>query len=168
DAGGQPLGTADLSVAHTGAGQLHLAFSVYVFRPDRQALLIQQRSAAKWLWPRVWANTCCSHLRSGEELVEAGRRRLGEEMGLDCPLTPGPQFVYRAVDPGGHGVEHEFDKILIGFCDGDPLPNPAEVAAWQWIALPELMHRMHDQPDSFAPWFHIGLPKVLSLADTNA
>ena len=149
DAGGQPLGTSDLSLAHSGEGQLHLAFSVYVFRPNRQSLLIQQRSAVKRLWPLVWANTCCSHLR------------LGEEMGLTCELTPGPEFIYRALDPNGQGVEHEFDKILLGVCNCDPVPNPAEVAAWQWMEVSELKRQMHDQPGLFAPWFHLGLPKVL-------
>ena len=95
--------------------------------------------------------------------MEAGQRRLVEEMGLTCELTPGPQFVYRAVDPDDHGVEHEFDKILIGVCDCDPTPNPAEVAAWQWMGLTKLKRRMYDEPKLFAPWFHLGLPKVLAL-----
>src|SRR5205814_2378753 len=44
DAKGQPHGTAEIVAAHSGEGQLHLAFSVFVFRPDRSALLIQKRS----------------------------------------------------------------------------------------------------------------------------
>jgi isopentenyl-diphosphate delta-isomerase len=162
DEAGRPQGTADLAAAHSGEGQLHLAFSVYVFRPSRQSLLIQQRSAAKRLWPLTWANTCCSHLREGELLLEAGRRRLREELGLDCELIPGPEFVYRAVDPQGHGVEHEFDQLLIGTSDSDPTPNADEVTAWRWVELAELQRQMHDQPEQFAPWFHLGLPLLLS------
>ena len=162
DETGQPHGTAELSAAHSGQGQLHLAFSVYLFQPEGQALLVQQRSAGKRLWPLIWANTCCSHLREGETLLEAGRRRLREEMGLDCELRAGPSFVYRAMDPQGHGVEHEFDQILVGTSNGQPEPDPAEVAAWQWIELPELERRMRSQPEQFAPWFHLGLPLLLS------
>jgi isopentenyl-diphosphate delta-isomerase len=162
DEAGRPHGAADLVAAHSGRGQLHLAFSVFIFTPDRRALLIQQRSSAKRLWPLVWANTCCSHLREGESLLGAGQRRLREEMGLNCELIEGPKFVYRAVDPQDRGVEHEFDQVLIGISDSDPTPDPAEVAAWQWIEITDLEHRLHDEPDQFAPWFHLGLPLVLS------
>jgi isopentenyl-diphosphate delta-isomerase type 1 len=162
DESGRPQGTADLVGAHGGQGQLHLAFSVYIFRPDRSALLIQQRSLAKKLWPLVWANTCCSHLREGETFLDAGRRRLREEMGLEGELAPGPEFVYRAVDPNGHGVEHEFDRTLLGVSESDPTPDPTEVASWKWIDINDLVRSMRDQPNQFAPWFHLGLPKVLS------
>jgi isopentenyl-diphosphate Delta-isomerase len=162
DETGRPLGSADLHAAHSGQGQLHLAFSVYVFRPDFRALLIQQRSSAKRLWPLIWANTCCSHLREGEYLLEAGQRRLREEMGLNCELSAGPEFAYRAEDPLGRGVEHEFDQILIGTSSWDPSPDSDEVAAWQWIEFADLQCRMHEHPEQFAPWFHLGLPLLLS------
>jgi isopentenyl-diphosphate Delta-isomerase len=162
DDAGRPVGTTELLSAHTGQGQLHLAFSVYVFSPDDR-LLIQQRSAGKMLWPLVWANTCCSHPRIGETAVDAGRRRLREEMGLDCELTPGSAFVYRAEDPAGRGVEHEYDILLVGWCADDPQPNPAEVAAWEWVELQQLERDMCDHPERYAPWFHLGLPKVLAM-----
>jgi len=159
---GSPVGTADLLSAHTDQGQLHLAFSVYLFSPNGR-LLIQQRSAGKMLWPLVWANTCCSHPRAGEDSIEAGRRRLREEMGLDCELNPGPEFVYRAEDPSGRGVEHEYDILLVGTCADDPRPDPAEVAAWKWVELQDLERDMRERPEQYAPWFHLGLPKVLAM-----
>src|SRR5262245_55051181 len=161
DTSGRPTGTAELVAAHTGQGQLHLAFSVYVFSPDRRRLLIQQRSAEKMLWPLVWANTCCSHPRAGEPAVAAGQRRLREEMGFSCPLALGPEFVYRAEDPHGRGVEHEYDVTLIGMFDGDPTPAPAEVAAWQWVEVEHLLRDLEARPAMYAPWLHLGLPRVL-------
>src|SRR5262245_13893270 len=154
---GRPQGACDVLAAHTGAGRLHLAFSVYLFSSHRRSLLIQQRSAAKMLWPKVWANTCCSHSRPGESALEAGRRRLREEMGIDADLTPGPSFVYRAEDPAGRGVEHEYDVILLGTFAGDPVPNPAEVGAWRWVSLDHLRAEMRERPGDFAPWLHLGL-----------
>jgi isopentenyl-diphosphate delta-isomerase len=168
DSAGRPAGTAEILAAHTGTGQLHLAFSVYVFSPDRQSLLIQQRSAGKMLWPLAWANTCCSHLRPGESALDAGRRRLREEMGIDCELTPGPQFVYRADDPQGRGVEYEFDLILIGSYASDPRPDSAEVADWKWIPLAELQANLAARPERYAPWLHLGLPKVLARVDNTS
>jgi isopentenyl-diphosphate delta-isomerase len=160
DAAGRPTGTADVSEAHSGDGQLHLAFSVYVFSPNGRAVLLQQRSRHKRLWPLAWANTCCSHPRPGEPATEAGRRRLQEEMGIACELTPGPAFVYRALDPAGRGLEHEYDQILIGTFTGDPTPDPAEVASWEWVELDSLRADLESRPDRYAPWLHAGLPMV--------
>jgi isopentenyl-diphosphate delta-isomerase len=163
DATGRPHGTAEIVAAHSGEGQLHLAFSVFVFSPDRRSLLIQQRSREKRLWPLAWANTCCSHPRPGESAVEAGQRRLGEEMGFTCPLTQGPEFVYRALDPHGNGVEHEYDVTLLGTYDGNPTPDPVEVAAWKWVDLDDLRSDLAARPGLYTPWLHAGLPKVVAV-----
>jgi isopentenyl-diphosphate Delta-isomerase len=167
DETGRPTGTAEIIAAHTGAGKLHLAFSVYVFSPDRRSLLIQQRSGEKLLWPLIWANTCCSHPREGEDFIVAAQRRLREEMGLTCDLSRGPEFVYRAVDQQGRGVEHEFDVILLGTHYANPVPDPAEVADWKWADLGELQRDMRDRPDMYAPWFHLGLPRALGFVRTQ-
>jgi isopentenyl-diphosphate Delta-isomerase len=161
DESGQSVGTADLLTAHTGHGQLHLAFSVYLFSPDGRSILLQQRAAGKMLWPLVWANTCCSHPRIGEAPIEAGRRRLREELGIDCELTVGPAFVYRADDPAGRGVEHEYDILLIGTTDAVPVPDPEEVAAWKWVELAALQHDMRNHAENYSPWLHLGLPRVM-------
>ena len=42
---------------HQGDGELHRAFSIFIFN-DKNELLIQRRSEQKPLWPRVWANSC--------------------------------------------------------------------------------------------------------------
>lgn len=161
DAGGRAIGLADAVAAHTGEGQRHLAFSVYVFSPDRRQLLIQQRSRDKILWPLAWANTCCSHPLPNEKPIDAGGRRLQEELGFTCDLVEGPAFEYRAEDPNGNGVEHEYDICLLGTWAGEPAPNPAEVMAWKWIDVDVLRTDMREHPQYYAPWLHIGLPLVL-------
>ena len=162
DDSGRPQGACDLLEAHVGEGRLHLAFSVYLFSPDRRALLVQQRSAEKLLWPLVWANTCCSHPRAGEDALDAGQRRLREEMGIEAELRLGPAFVYRAEDPAGRGVEHEYDVILLGTFAGEPVPNPAEVAAWRWVDVKQLRAEMRKCPQEYAPWLHLGLERLES------
>jgi isopentenyl-diphosphate delta-isomerase len=160
DAEGRPTGSADLLAAHTGDGLLHLAFSVYILSPDGQSILLQQRSRHKRLWPLAWANTCCSHPRLGESIPEAAHRRLREEMGIVLKLSPAGAFVYQARDPQGRGSEYEYDHLFLGTFDGDPIPDPAEVAAWEWVAVPELRDDLAVRPERYAPWLHAGLPRL--------
>ena len=159
---GAKIGVSDVMEAHTGKGKLHKGFSVYVFRNNRKELLIQRRSAKKMLWPMIWANTCCSHPKEIEEARDAGKRRLKEEMGFTCTLTEGPSFVYRAEDPMGKGVEHEYLTLLIGDAgDVTVVPNPDEVAEYKWANVKQLIEDMKTNPDEYAPWFHMGLQKIL-------
>ena len=162
DLDGTPTGVADAIEAHSGEGRLHRAFSVYVFRKQGRELLIQQRSTHKRLWPLVWANTCCSHPRPGEDAVAAGQRRLREECGMSSNLAVHSSFVYRAEDPHGRGVEHEHVTILIGQVDEATTcaANALEIADWKWVPLQELRQDMQQQPDRYAPWFHIGMETI--------
>ena len=166
DETGKATGTMEIVAAHTGIGHLHKAFSVYIFRNRRQEILIQKRSAKKMLWPMIWANTCCSHPHKNESPIEAGQRRMQEECGFTCDLREAGSFVYRAEDPG-RGVEHEHVTMLIGDLDKVPSPNPIpnpnpdEIAELKWISVEELRKIMQQNPESYAPWFDIGLKKIL-------
>ncbi len=163
DPSGKALREADIVEAHTGEGQLHRAFSVYIFDAERKHLLIQRRSKTKMLWPLFWANTCCSHPFENEAPCAAGERRLQEELGFRAQLHEGPQFTYQAYDPGGRGVEHEHVTLLIGVVSKQiPLhPDPQEVEEWTWVTIKQLQTDMRDHPDLYAPWFHLGLQQLL-------
>jgi isopentenyl-diphosphate Delta-isomerase len=163
---GEKLDEVEIIRAHTGEGTLHLAFSAYVFDPSRTTFLMQKRAQGKMLFPGYWANSCCSHPFPNETGVQAGERRLKEELGIDVTMREGPHFVYRAEDPQGRGVEHEYVQILIGTADTSLVvtPDPKEVEEWQWIDLEVLKKDMLSNPDRYAPWFHLGLKKVLSTS----
>ena len=79
------IGTMEKIEAHSTA-VLHRAFSVFIINKN-QELLLQQRSFDKYHSPGLWTNTCCSHQRNGESTLDAGTRRLIEEMGIEVPLT---------------------------------------------------------------------------------
>merc|ERR1719261_893257 len=51
-------------------GQLHRAFSVFIFDETDGRLLLQQRASSKITFPDVWTNTCCSHPLHGMEPSE--------------------------------------------------------------------------------------------------
>ena len=64
---------------------LHRAFSVFILN-DKKEIMLQKRASHKYHSPGLWTNTCCSHQRDGEGNIEAGRRRLLEEMGFTTEL----------------------------------------------------------------------------------
>jgi isopentenyl-diphosphate delta-isomerase len=132
---------------------LHRAFSVFVFN-DRNELMIQQRALEKYHSPGLWTNTCCSHQREGESNIDAGKRRLQEEMGFSTDLKETTSFIYKA--PFDNGLtEHEYDHILVGNFEGEPNLNPEEVSDWMWISIDDLKVDMAASPDKYTEWFKI-------------
>jgi isopentenyl-diphosphate delta-isomerase len=139
--------------AHSGAGLLHRAFSIFLFDgPDW--VLLQQRSAKKPLWPSFWANSCCSHPRRGETCDEAVHRRLREELGVTAGLQRLYSFQYRAsyLDVG---TEHELCTVYAGPYGRDLAlhTNSEEVRAWGWFSRDKINEWVGRNPDAFAPWF---------------
>lgn len=132
---------------------LHRAFSVFVFN-DKNELMLQQRAAHKYHSPKLWTNTCCSHQRAGESNVEAGKRRLQEEMGFVTELEESISFIYKA--PFDNGLtEHEYDHILIGKYQKAPNINPEEVLDWKWMSLEAVKSDMSLKPELYTEWFKI-------------
>ncbi|HKJ92285.1 MAG TPA: isopentenyl-diphosphate Delta-isomerase, partial [Longimicrobiales bacterium] len=114
-------------------GRLHRAFSVFVVRADG-ALLLQRRAPGKYHSGGLWSNAACGHPQPNEDVARAARRRLREEMGIDCALEPVSVFRYRA-SVGGRLSEHELDHVFVGRCEDGavPAPDPAEVVGWRWV-----------------------------------
>ena len=132
---------------------LHRAFSVFVFN-DKNELMLQQRALGKYHSPGLWTNTCCSHQREGESNIEAGKRRLQEEMGFTADLEETTSFIYKA--PFDNGLtEHEFDHILIGYFNEEPAINPDEVASWKWMSLEAVKADISQHPSLYTEWFKI-------------
>ncbi|WP_299112898.1 isopentenyl-diphosphate Delta-isomerase [uncultured Winogradskyella sp.] len=132
---------------------LHRAFSVFVFN-NKNELMLQQRALHKYHSPGLWTNTCCSHQRDGETNIEAGTRRLQEEMGFVTSLEETTSFIYKA--PFDNGLtEHELDHIMIGYYQDTPVINTDEVAAWKWMPLEDVKADMKKNPQEYTAWFKI-------------
>ncbi|TBW28378.1 isopentenyl-diphosphate Delta-isomerase [Gramella sp. KN1008] len=158
----EQIGLMEKIEAHEKA-LLHRAFSVFVFNENNE-LMIQQRAFSKYHSPGLWTNTCCSHQREGESNIQAGKRRLQEEMGFTTELKDTISFIYKA--PFDNGLtEHEFDHILVGKFDGVPVLNPDEVAAWKWVSLEDLKKDMKKNPHIYTEWFKIIFDKYYSTIE---
>ena len=152
DAEDHELGTMEKIEAHEKA-ELHRAFSVFIFN-DSGELMLQQRAAHKYHSPLLWTNTCCSHQRLGESNIEAGKRRLREEMGFEVDLDEKFHFIYKAEFDNGL-TEHELDHVMLGYYNGEPDINPQEVASWKWIDMEVLKKDIIDNPEEYTTWFKI-------------
>ncbi len=148
----EPIGLMEKIEAHEKA-VLHRAFSVFIFN-DNNELMLQQRAAEKYHSPLLWANTCCSHQREGESNLEAGKRRLQEEMGFQCSLEEKFSFIYKA--PFDNGLtEHELDHVMIGTYNREPRINKEEVAAYKWMSLAAVKNDIKENPAIYTEWFKI-------------
>lgn len=148
----EKIGLMPKQEAHV-KGLLHRAFSVFIFN-QKNELMLQQRALHKYHTPGLWANTCCSHQRDGETSIDAGKRRLFEEMGFVTELKETTSFIYKA--PFDNGLtEHELDHILVGSYEENPQINPEEVADWKWMDLEEVKNDIQSNPDIYTPWFKI-------------
>ena len=132
---------------------LHRAFSVFIFNNEGK-LMLQQRAADKYHSPLLWTNTCCSHQREGETNLEAGKRRLEEEMGFTTDLKEVFWFVYKA--PFENGLtEHELDHVMVGYYDEAPKINKEEVASYKWMSLIDVKESIEKNPKEYTEWFKI-------------
>jgi len=146
------IGLMPKLIAHELA-LLHRAFSVFIFN-DNNELMLQQRALGKYHSPGLWTNTCCSHQRDHETNIEAGKRRLEEEMGFVTELEETTSFVYKA--PFDNGLtEHEYDHIMIGRYNGQPNINKEEVENWKWMPLDMVKIDIANHPKAYTAWFKI-------------
>jgi isopentenyl-diphosphate delta-isomerase len=148
----EPIGLMNKMEAHEKA-ILHRAFSVFILN-DNNEVMLQQRAQHKYHSPLLWTNTCCSHQRAGETNIQAGKRRLYEEMGFEVELKELFHFIYKA--PFDNGLtEHELDHVMIGYSNSEPLINPEEVASWKWMKIEAIKDDMIQNPAEYTVWFKI-------------
>ena len=148
----EQIGLMNKLEAHEKA-VLHRAFSVFVLN-NKNEIMLQQRAKQKYHSPLLWTNTCCSHQRDGETNLQAGSRRLFEEMGFVTELKELFHFIYKA--PFDNGLtEHELDHVMIGYFNDEPQINFEEVENWKWMTIEDVKNDMKKYPDDYTIWFKI-------------
>lgn len=134
-------------------GILHRAFSVFVLNNNNE-IMLQKRAYNKYHSGGLWTNTCCSHQREGENSIEAGKRRLLEEMGFETELKILTSFIYKVEFENGL-TEHELDYLLIGKYLKSPVINKQEVADWKWMKVELIADDIKLNPNNYTSWFKI-------------
>lgn len=135
-------------------GDLHRAFSILLFNSDNE-MLLQRRAESKYHSGGLWSNTCCSHPMDGEDILDAGVRRLQEEMNIDCNnLEHLFSFIYKTELE--NLTEHEFDHVLAGSYNKRKINlNPKEASDYRWVSIEQLKEEISRFPGNFTAWFKI-------------
>jgi isopentenyl-diphosphate Delta-isomerase len=151
DDDGATTGVAEKLAAHLAPGQLHRAFSVFLFDDDGR-MLLQRRALSKYHWPGVWSNACCGHPYPGEPPFLAATRRVVEELGVaPSSLRSAGTVTYRHVDEVSGLVEHEYNHLFVGRITTELAPDPAEVDDTAFVDAAELESRRANA--EFSGWF---------------
>ena len=149
DSADVPLGTASKLDAHR-RGLKHRAVSALV-RNSQGLMLLHRRAAGKYHSAGLWTNACCSHPRPEENETAAVRRRLKEEMGVDCLLDPLFVAQYRTA-VSNDLIEDEVVHVFGGTHDGAVAPDANEVSDWKWMAYDELTADITAHPERYSVW----------------
>lgn len=150
DKNDREMGTMEKMEAHR-QGVLHRAFSVIIVN-DNGEMLLQQRAVHKYHSGGLWTNACCSHPYPGEDIIAAGERRLYEEMGIKTKLDTIGSFIYQCKFSNGL-TEHEFDHVLKGIYNEDPIINVEEVETFKWMNIDLLKSSIIRNPEQYTFWF---------------
>ena len=134
-------------------GLLHRAFSIFIFN-SKYEFLLQKRASSKYHSGGLWTNTCCSHPREDEDILDAANRRLIEEMGIETSLRKVYEFTYKA-ELDNDLTEHEFDHVFYGVYNEDPVINRDEADDFKWIDMGLLNEDIKINGDNYTVWFKI-------------
>lgn len=156
DENDHPIGSQEKLTAHL-IPQRHRAFSILVFNHQGDTL-IQKRALGKYHSPGLWANSCCGHPRPEENIRDAANRRLKEELGFSCPLSP-LRTVNYTLKLEKNLWELEYTHLFRGIYDGEIDFNEHEVCEIQWIAPSDLRNDVFTHPQKYARWFRLYILK---------
>ncbi|MFA7233143.1 MAG: 16S rRNA (adenine(1518)-N(6)/adenine(1519)-N(6))-dimethyltransferase RsmA [Terrimicrobiaceae bacterium] len=125
----------------------HRAVHVLIFNSQGD-LLLQKRSIWKDRNPGCWDSSAAGHVDSGENYLEAARRELHEELGIEAPRL---EAIGKLTPCGQTGWE--FIEVFRGVHDGPFLPAPLEVETVAFFRKEDVLAWTAGSPQDFSPVF---------------
>jgi len=151
------IGKMEKMEAHKKA-LLHRAISVFICNSKGEWLL-HRRAMEKYHSKGLWTNTSCSHPFPKEKSLDAAKRRLYEEMGLNAELTEIHSFIYKQ-ELEDNLTEYEFDHVFVGTTDEIPNINLEEVMDYKYLDFQELKTDINNFPAKYTVWFKLIVNEV--------
>jgi isopentenyl-diphosphate Delta-isomerase len=150
---GNKIGVAEKLASHHASTPLHLAFSCYVFN-EKGEFLVTQRAHTKKVWPDVWTNSVCGHPAPDEEMIDAIKRRLDYELGMQAKDFEIVLPDYRYTTPPYNGIiENEVCPVYVARAANDPRPNPEEVDAYKWMNWQDYVAACESDDSDIYSWW---------------
>ena len=131
DEAGQVIGRATRGECHSGSKLLHPVVHLHVF-DSQNRLYLQQRPLWKDIQPGKWDTAVGGHVDLGEEIADALRREVREELGIE-DFTP--EYLLRYVFESER--ERELIHVFRTTYDGDIRPT-AELDGGRFWTLDEI------------------------------
>ena len=131
DEAGQVIGSATRGECHSGSKLLHPVVHLHVF-DSQNRLYLQQRPLWKDIQPGKWDTAVGGHVDLGEEIADALRREVREELGIE-DFTP--EYLLRYVFESER--ERELIHVFRTTYDGDIRPT-AELDGGRFWTLDEI------------------------------
>jgi len=123
---------------------------VFLFNSKRELFL--QKRGPNVDFPNLWDQSVGGHVDEGEDYLDAAKREMQEEIGLeDVKLTEVAK--YYTESEYVHGKFKRFNMLYTATSDMPLTLNPDEVADGEWIALSKLHQEIAEKPEKFTLGF---------------
>lgn len=99
-------------------GIWHSAIHIILVNKDRTKILLQKRCEDKKLFPNRWDITVGGHISSGEEAINAAKRELKEELGLDYSSKEF-EFIYKIKEEFNNGIINSKEFVYVYLIETD-------------------------------------------------
>jgi len=129
---GVTIGKATRSECHSGSFLLHPVVHLHVFNSNGN-LYLQKRALNKDIQPGKWDTSVGGHVDYGEEILEALKREVGEELGI---VDFDPIFIirYKFVSD----KEAELINSYYTIYNGEIQPDPIEISEGKFWKMKEI------------------------------
>ena len=133
-------------------GLLHRAFQVFIFNSKYELLL--QKELLQNTIPVGYGQILVVAILVKVKNIRCCKRRLIEEMGIETSLEKS-MILFTKAELDNDLTEHEFDHVLYGIYNEDPIINKDEADDFKWIDMDSLNEDIKTNGDNYTIWFKI-------------
>jgi len=118
---GDVQGLAKRAEVHSNPSLIHRVVHVLIF-DNKGRLLLQKRSQNKDIAPGKWDTSVGGHVNPGEDILEAAKREMQEELGIaECKLVHLHAYLF------SNHIESELVNTFYSMCNGKFFFNKEEI-----------------------------------------
>lgn len=122
---------------------------VFIFN-DKNEIFLQKRADNVVIAPGTWDQSAGGHVNAGEDYLDAAKRELKEELGVELPL----KFLFKVFfeEPFRDGkILKLFNSIYVATYSDDFRFQKEEVSGGKWVSVDELKAMVENEPEKLAP-----------------